>query len=46
MPNDKFKVDYDEYYIDEKLRDMYKNLHYTYAEITLDYGNRIHYKLL
>lgn len=46
LPNDKFKVDYDEYYIDEKLRDMYKNLHYTYAEITLDYGNRIHYKLL
>lgn len=46
LPNDKFKVDYDEDYIDEKLRDMYKNLHYTYAEITLDYGNRIHYNLV
>lgn len=46
LPNDKFKVDYDEDYIDEKLRDMYKNLHYTYAEVTLDYGNRIHYNLV
>lgn len=46
LPNDKFKVDYDEDYIDEKLRDMYKNLHYTYTEITLDYGNRIHYNLV
>ena len=43
---DKFKVDYDEDYIDEKLRDMYKNLHYTYAEISLNYGNRIHYDLM
>lgn len=46
LPNDKIKVDYDEDYIDKKLRDMYKNLHYTYAEITLDYGNRIHYNLV
>ena len=46
LPNDKIKVDYDEDYIDEKLRDMYKNLHYTYAEITLNYGNRIHYNLV
>lgn len=43
--NNKFKVDYDEDYIDKKLRDMYKNLHYTYAEISLNYGNRIHYDL-
>lgn len=45
LPKDKIKVDYDEDYIDEKLRDMYKNLHYTYAEIALNYGNRIHYNL-
>ena len=37
---------YDEDYIDEKLRNMYKNLHYTYAEIALNYGNRIHYNLV
>ena len=46
LPNDKIKVDYDEDYIDKKLRDMYKNLHYTYAEIALNYGNRIHYNLV
>lgn len=46
LSNDKIKVDYDEYYINEKLRDMYKNLHYTYAEIALNYGNRIHYNLV
>ena len=46
LPNDKIKVDYDEDYIDKKLRDMYKNLHYTYAEIVLNYGNRIHYNLV
>ena len=40
------KVDFDGDYIDEKLRDMYKNLHYTYAEIALNYGNRIHYNLV
>lgn len=45
LPKDKIKVDYDDDYIDEKLRDMYKNLHYTYAEIALNYGNRIHYNL-
>lgn len=46
LSNDKIKVDYDEDYIDEKLRNMYKNLHYTYAEIALNYGNRIHYNLV
>lgn len=46
LSNDKFKVDYDEDYVDEKLRDMYKNLHYTYAEISLNYGNGIHYNLV
>ena len=28
------------------VKDMYKKLHYTYAEITLNYGNRIHYNLV
>ena len=41
-----FKIDFNEDYIDDNLVDKYKNLHYMYAEITLNYGNRIHYNLV
>lgn len=30
-------------YIDKKLIDSYKNMHITYAEITLNYEPNIHY---
>lgn len=46
LTNDKFTVvDYDSY-IDEKVKEEYKNLHYTHAEFSLSYGNRIHYSLV
>ena len=45
LPKNEFRIDFDEDYIDNDLVDKYKNLHYTYAEITLNYGNRIHFNL-
>lgn len=44
--NGKFDVTYDDDYLDDNVKDMYKELHYTYAEIILNYGNRIHYNLV
>lgn len=41
-----FKIGFDEDYIADNLVDKYKNLHYMYAEITLNYGNGIHYNLV
>lgn len=37
------KTEFDEDYIDKKLIDSYKNMHITYAEITLNYDMDIHY---
>lgn len=46
VSNDKINVTYDDDYLDDDVKDMYKKLHYTYAEIALNYGNRIHYNLV
>lgn len=46
VSNDKINVTYDDDYLDDNVKDMYKKLHYTYAEIVLNYGNRIHYNLV
>lgn len=46
VSNDKLNVTYDDDYLDDDVEDMYKKLHYTYAEIALSYGNRIHYNLV
>lgn len=46
LSNEKFKIRYDEDYVDEDLRETYKNLHYTYAEIALTYGGHIHYDIV
>ena len=45
VSNDKINVTYDDDYHDD-VKDIYKKLHYTYAEIALNYGNRIHYNLV
>lgn len=46
VAGDKLKIIYDDEYLDNDVRDMYKNLHYTYAEISLYCGNDIHYNLV
>lgn len=46
VSNDKINVTYDDDYLDDDVKDIYKKLHYTYAEIALNYGNRIHYNLV
>jgi SpoVK/Ycf46/Vps4 family AAA+-type ATPase len=46
VSNDKINITYDDDYLEDDVKDMYKKLHYTYAEITLNYGNRIHYNLV
>ena len=46
VSNDKINVTYDDDYLDNDVKDMYKKLHYTYVEISLNYGNRIHYNLV
>lgn len=46
VSNDKINITYDDDYLEDDVKDMYKKLHYTYAEIALNYGNRIHYNLV
>lgn len=46
VSNDKINVTYDDDYLDDDVKDTYKRLHYTYVEISLNYGNRIHYNLV
>lgn len=46
VSNDKINVTCDDDYLDDDVKDIYKKLHYTYAEIALNYGNRIHYNLV
>lgn len=43
ISGDTIKTEFDEDYIDKKLIDSYKNMHITYAEITLNYDMDIHY---
>lgn len=45
VPGDKINIYYDEEDIDEELRPIYKNLHFDYAEIVINYGDNIHYAL-
>lgn len=46
VSGDNINVSCDDDYLSADVRDMYKNLHYTYAEISLDYGTGIHYHLV
>lgn len=43
ISGDTIKVDFDEDYIDKNHIAAYKNMHITYAEITLNYDMDIHY---
>lgn len=45
LPMEKVSLDFDEDYMDASELKRYKSLHYTHVEISLNYGNRIHYQL-
>lgn len=41
--SEKFNVNFDDDYLDNNVKDAYKKLHYSYAEIRLNHGANIHY---
>lgn len=45
IPKDKFTIEYNTEYGEKENIEMCKKLHYTYAEISLNYGSGIHYNL-
>ena len=46
VSKDKFKALYDSDFLNDDAKESYKKLHYTYMEISLNYGDRIHYDLV